>query len=86
MKDLLQLIRDIIDEFTDILKEILMPRTFFAFMFYAVFLYLIVVEKTVPDALQSIVTMLMGYWFGSRVGDKVLTKENSNEQSPKVSV
>ena len=68
MNNLLQLIRDTLDEFADIIKEIIKPRTFFAFMFYALFCYLVATEKEVPDVLVSIVNMLMGFWFGSRVG------------------
>ena len=71
-----QLIREIVDEFTDVLKEIIRPRTFFAFMFYGVFCYLIFKGRDIPDVLVSIVNMLMGYWFGSRVGDNGSYKTN----------
>ena len=75
-------LRDVIDEFTDIIKEILMPRTFFALMFYVVFCYLTLKQQPVPDTLQSIVNMLMGYWFGSRVGDKATNGNGKDKEIP----
>lgn len=44
----------------------LKARTIFAFMFYATFCYLVVIGETVPQSLLSIVSGLMGYYFGSR--------------------
>jgi len=48
-------------------KELFKPRTLFAFMFYGVFCYLIMKQVEVPQALNSIVSSLMGYYFGQRV-------------------
>ena len=43
------------------------PRTIFALMFYATFCYLIIVDWVVPDILNSIVNLLMGFYFGQKV-------------------
>ena len=48
------------------MKDMLKPRTIFAFMFYAVFLYLILTHVKVPPELNTIVSGLFGYYFGSR--------------------
>jgi len=48
------------------MKDLLKPRTIFAFMFYGTFCYLILGGLTIPDPLNTIVSTLMGYWFGSR--------------------
>ena len=70
MKLLIDFLRDVIDEFTDVIKEIIKPRTFFAFMFYACFVYLVIKEKAIPDSLNNIVSMILGFWFGNRTSDK----------------
>lgn len=67
MKILFDFLRELIDEFTDVIKEIIKPRTFFAFMFYACFCYLVIKEKAIPDSLNNIVSMILGFWFGNRV-------------------
>ncbi len=43
------------------------PRTLFAFMFYGTFCYLVIQKLQVPANLNTIVSMLMGYYFGSKV-------------------
>ena len=82
MDKILQFLRDLIDEFTDIIKEIIMPRTVFAAMFYITFCYLILKGRDVPEALLNIVSTLMGFWFGNRVGSQdgksEQPKENKN--------
>jgi len=50
----------------DALKEWLKPRTVFACMFYSIFCYLILAKVEVPAILNSIVSTLFGYWFGSK--------------------
>ena len=42
------------------------PRTIFAFMFYFTFLYLILRGLEVPDPLNTIVSLLMGFYFGNK--------------------
>lgn len=44
----------------------LKPRTIFAFMFYSVFLYLILRGQNIPDPLNTIVSLLMGFYFGNK--------------------
>ena len=39
-------------------------RTVFAFMFYATFCYLVIAQLEVPQALNSVVTGLLGFYFG----------------------
>ncbi len=49
-----------------ILKELLKPRTIFAAMFYAAFIFLVINGKDIPDVLTSIVLTLLGFYFGQR--------------------
>ena len=50
-----------------IIIKLLKPRTIFAFMFYGVFCYLLLSEIKIPPMLNTIVSTLMGYFFGERV-------------------
>ncbi len=50
-----------------IIIKLLKPRTIFAFMFYGVFCYLLLNEIKIPPMLNTIVSTLMGYFFGERV-------------------
>jgi len=45
-------------------------RTLFAFMFYGVFLYLVILGREVPDPLVGIVGIIMGHYFGERFPNK----------------
>lgn len=47
------------------MKNLLKARTIFAFMFYATFCYLVVEGRDVPQALNSIISIIMGAYFGS---------------------
>lgn len=47
-------------------KEWTKPRTVYATAFYSVFIYLILNKVEVPPILNSIVSTLFGYWFGSK--------------------
>ena len=67
MKLLIDFLQYIFDELTDVIKEILKPRTFFAFMFYACFCYLVIRQLPIPDSLNNIVSMILGFWFGNKV-------------------
>lgn len=50
----------------DILKELFKPRTIFAGLFYISFCRLIDKQLPVPDALNNIVLILMGFYFGQK--------------------
>lgn len=53
-------------------------RTVFAFMFYATFCYLMIVGKDTPQSLISIVSGLLGYYFGqSMPKQKTNDRQNS---------
>ena len=52
-------------------RRCIKARTVFAFMFYATFLYLILMQLKVPPELNTIVSGLFGYYWGSRNGKKV---------------
>lgn len=80
VKILLDFLGEIVDEFTDVIKEIIKPRTFFAFMFYATFCYLIINQKTVPESLNNIVFSLISFWFGTRVGENI--KNGDKNEKP----
>lgn len=49
-----------------ILKELLTPRTVFALMFYGTMCYLILRNIEVPDTLNHIVSVLLGFYFGQK--------------------
>ncbi len=48
------------------MRNLLKARTIFAFMFYGSFLYMILSGAKVPPELNTIVSGLFGYYFGSR--------------------
>jgi len=48
------------------MKNLLKPRTIFAGLFYITFCYLILTEVKVPPELNTIVSGLFGYYWGSR--------------------
>ena len=79
MKILFDFLKEIIDEFTDVFKEIIKPRTVFAFMFYATFCYLIMQQKPVPESLNNIVFSLISFWFGTRVGENIGEKNGGTK-------
>ena len=78
----LKFLYDLVDEFTDVIKEIIKPRTFFAFMFYATFCYLILKGQPIPESLNNIVFSLISFWFGTRVGQDI-GKTNGNGEDKK---
>ena len=82
MKELLVFFREVIDEFTDIIKEIIHPQTFFAFMFYATFCYLLLRGQPMPETLRDIVFTTLGYFFGS-VNKSNGAKNSTNGQEDK---
>ena len=51
------------------LEDLLRPRTLITFAFYGAFLYLILKGANIPDALNTIVSTLFGFWFGSKKGN-----------------
>jgi hypothetical protein len=67
------------NKFIDLLNKLLAylkedgwfkPRTIITCAFYATFLYLILNEVNIPPALNTIVSNLFGYWFGSKTVKK----------------
>lgn len=50
------------------MNEILKPRFIIALMFYSAYCYMIILSREVPDSLINIVSTLMGFYFGSKVG------------------
>jgi len=61
-KAIAELIRQVKEELEDLLR----PRTLITFAFYGVFLYLILKGSQIPDSLNTIISTLFGFWFGSR--------------------
>ena len=57
------------------MKDLLKPRTLFATMFYGTMCYLILKGAEIPQELNTICSMLMGYYFGSR-------KNGQNNKKP----
>ncbi len=56
----LNLIKKLTEEWTR-------PRTIFAFMFYYTICYLIMKRIEIPQVLNTIVSTLMGFYFGQKV-------------------
>lgn len=48
------------------MKDWLKPRTVFAALFYGTFCYLILIGTKVPPELNTIISVLMGYFFGNK--------------------
>ena len=82
MKDFIQLISDILNDFNDVIKDIIKPRTFFAFLFYATFCYLVIQGRPVPESLNNIVFSLISFWFGMRVGENIKTVNGNGGGQP----
>ena len=51
-------------------SEWLKPRTTFALLFYGTYIYLVVKGLPIPEGLKTIVDLLMGFFFGSKVAGK----------------
>ena len=49
------------------IKELLKPRTIFAFMLYGSVVYLSVTTGKVPDILADAFFTLMGFYFGQKL-------------------
>jgi len=49
------------------MKNLLKPRTLFAFMFYGTVCYMFIRQIEVPKFLEFVVTMLLGFYFGSKI-------------------
>ena len=69
-KAIAELIRQVKEELEDLLR----PRTLITFAFYGVFLYLILKGSKIPDSLNTIISSLFGYYFGSK------TKNNNDKK------
>jgi len=48
-------------------NELLKPRTIFAFLFYLTFCYLIITKREIPQELNTVVSVILGFYFGQRV-------------------
>jgi len=48
------------------MNDYLKPRTLFATIFYSTFCYLCIRQLPIPPALNTIVSGLFGYYFGTR--------------------
>ena len=59
-----------------ILESLLKPRTLFTLMFFSTFCYLIVTKNPVPAILNSVVSGLLGYYYGEK-------KTNGNSKKEK---
>lgn len=66
MKSILDFLSYIFDELTDVVQEILKPTTFFAMMFFSTFCFLVLKGIAIPDVLNNIVSMIVGFWFGKQ--------------------
>ena len=51
-------------------------RTVFAFMFYSSFCYIVLKEMPIPPALNTIISTLMGFYFGQSMPKQ---KEGGND-------
>ena len=55
------------------------PRTIFAFMFYGAFIYLVIMEKKIPQELVLIVGSILGFYYGKKGGQNVVGKTRGND-------
>lgn len=62
-------------ELIKILKDWTKPRTVFTFMFYSTLCYMILRGISIPDLLNTIVSTLFGYWFGSKTTQPIKNGE-----------
>lgn len=51
---------------TKVLSDLLKPRTVFAFLFYGTFCFLILTEMNIPKELTSVISVLLGFYFGQK--------------------
>jgi len=49
-----------------IIENFSKPRTLFTFMFFSTFCYLVIIKEPVPAILNSIVSGLLGYYYGEK--------------------
>jgi len=49
-----------------IIEQLLKPRTIFTFMFFGSMCFMLLKQCKVPQELNTIVSMLLGYYFGER--------------------
>lgn len=49
-----------------VFDDLLSARTIFALMFYGTFCYLVLHKFQIPQELNSIISALLGYYFGSK--------------------
>lgn len=54
----------------DTLLEILKPRTIIAMAFYMVYINLVLAQLPIPPELNTMISTLFGYWYGSRKAKK----------------
>ena len=66
---------EIKDTFLKICKDLLKPRTVFTIGFFGTFCFLILHQVKVPPILNSVVSGLLGYYYGEKVG---IAKTNGN--------
>ena len=76
-------IAQILIQIKEEIEDLLRPRTIITFAFYGTFLYLVLKGINIPDALNSIVSTLFGYWFGSRQTNGNGKGGDSQEQAKK---
>ncbi len=55
------------------------PRTVFAFMFYFLFCFIISCGLSVPPELNTIISSLLGFYFGNKSAKRV--KDNGEKNS-----
>lgn len=51
----------------EIFERLFKPRTLFTFMFFGTFCYLVLTQLTVPPVLNSIISGLLGYYYGEKM-------------------
>ena len=64
----------------EITKKLLVARTIFTFMFFATTCWLILNKIEVPEILNTIVSTLLGFWYGSRSVQKNDKITNNDHQ------
>jgi len=64
------------------MNSLLKPRTLIAFLLYITFCYLAIKGKIETQAIVSVVSVLMGFYFGEKNAIRTLNGGNNVEKSP----
>lgn len=56
------------DTFVDLLKSSILVQSTVTLILIAAYTYMVVAERTIPDNFINVTLLIVGFWFGSKVG------------------